>query len=138
MDIQINLIAVLLAATVSGIFGWLFYLPASLGKFWIRLGQIDTSKLNSKFALITAAISLVFMSFALAAFAYVVHNFLNRTFLEDTLLTAVVVFVGFQAFRMLQLAEFNQRPRAETLLHILNELITIMIMAFIIGLFGYA
>lgn len=85
----------------------------------------------------SAAFSLLFMAFGLAMLAYMFHAFFAHSFLTDSMLAGAFVFVGFQALRILQLAEFNQRPHLETVIHISNEFITILAMTLIIGFMGY-
>ena len=56
--------------------------------------------------------------------------------LGGTIVTAIILWAGFTAARCITHDAFENRPRMLTLLNISHELVTYLVMALIIGLFG--
>jgi hypothetical protein len=72
----------------------------------------------------------------LAGAAAIAQNFYGGNFLVNTLLTALILWGGFTAARFVTHDAFEGRPKLLTLLTISHELVTVLVMALIIGLFG--
>lgn len=72
----------------------------------------------------------------LAGAAAIAQNFYGGNFLVNTLVTAVILWAGFTAARVITHDAFERRPAALTTLTIAHELVTVIVMALIIGLFG--
>ncbi|SEN75123.1 MULTISPECIES: hypothetical protein [Cryobacterium] len=72
----------------------------------------------------------------LAGAAAIAQNFDGRNFLFNTLLTGVIFRAGFTAARMITHDAFDRRPAGLTVLNIAHDLVTILLLALIIGLFG--
>jgi hypothetical protein len=52
-------------------------------------------------------------------------------------LTAVILWIGFTAARMITHDLFDRRPSSLTVLNLAHELVTVVVMGLIIGLFGF-
>ena len=61
---------------------------------------------------------------------------LRRQLPDQHLVTAVILWAGFTAARFVTHDAFENRPPALTVLNISHELVTYVVMALIIGLFG--
>lgn len=138
MEVQINLLAVVLAMLSSMVVGSIWYAQSVFGKKWMKLARIDTSKNKGPVWLpiaITAVVSLI-TAYVLAHVAFLSNHFFQNTFLEDALNTAFWMWLGFTAARFITHDAFEGRPHKLTIINIGNEFTTIMLMGLIIGLMG--
>lgn len=138
MDVQVNIIAVVLAMASSMVVGSIWYAQSVFGNIWIKLARIDMAKNKGNVAkpiLITMAVSLI-TAYVLAHVAYLSNQFFGHSFLQDTLTTAFWLWLGFTAARFATHDAFEGRPLKLTLLNLGNEFVTIMLMGLVIGLFG--
>ena len=136
---EINWLAVLLAAVSSMVVGAIWYAKPVLGKTWMRLSGItdaDTQK-GAALALILTFIVSFFTAAVLAGSAAIAQHFYEGDFLLNAILTAIILWIGFTASRMLTHDLFDRRPGALTALNLGHELVTVVIMGLIIGLFGF-
>lgn len=134
---EINWLAVVLATVSSMIVGSIWYAKAVFGKRWMRLAKIDESTMgNGVGAIITTIIVSFITALVLAGAAAIAQNFYGGNFLVNTLVTAIILWAGFTAARVITHDAFERRPAALTTLTIAHELVTILVMALIIGLFG--
>jgi len=138
MDVQVNVWAVLAATASSMIVGSIWYAQSVFGKTWIKLAKIDMKKDRGSVAKpigITLVVSLV-TAYVLAHVIYLSNQFFHNSFLQDALMTAFWVWLGFTAARFITHDAFEGRPAQLTLLNISHEFVTIMLMGLIIGLIG--
>ena len=68
--------------------------------------------------------------------AAIAQEFYGGSFLWNTVLTAVILWAGFTAARFITHDAFEGRPAGLTVLNCAHELVTYVIIALIIGLFG--
>lgn len=140
MDVQVNWLAIVLAAVSSMVVGSIWYMPSVFGKAWMKYTGIkmdrnpDTKKMISMYSMTFLASLLT--AFILAHVTYLAHHFYNGTFLSDALTTGFWLWLGFTAARLLVHDIFEYRRKKLTLINAGHELVTIMVMALIIGLFG--
>ncbi len=73
----------------------------------------------------------------LAGSAAIAQEFYQGNFLLNCIVTALILWAGFTAARLITHDLFERRPSSLTVLNLLHELITIVVMALIIGAFGY-
>lgn len=135
---EVNIWAVLLATVSSMVVGSIWYAKAVFGTYWIKaVGHDEESmKKGSAAPLIVTVIVSFITAWVLAGVAAIVQNFYSGSFLANTLLTAVILWAGFTAARMVTHDAFDRRPWGLTVLNIAHELVTLLVMALIIGLFG--
>lgn len=136
---EINWLAVLLAAVSSMVVGAIWYAKPVFGKTWMKLSGItdaDTQK-GAALALILTFIVSFFTAAVLAGSAAIAQHFYEGDFLLNAILTAIILWIGFTASRMLTHDLFDRRPGALTALNLGHELVTVVIMGLIIGLFGF-
>lgn len=137
MDVAVNYVAVLLAAASSMVVGSLWYSKAMFLDKWAKLGKVkadpnwDKSKMIPMLGM-TFVASLV-TAFVLAHIAYVTNEFYQNSFFQDTVMTAVWLWLGLTGARMLTHDIFEGRPKVFTLINLGNELVTLLLMAIIIG-----
>ena len=83
----------------------------------------------------TLVVSFV-SALVLAGSAAISQHFYGGNFLANTLITAVILWAGFTAARFITHDAFEGRPAGLTVLNCAHELVTLVVMGLIIGLFG--
>ncbi len=135
---EINIWAVLLATLSSMLVGALWYSKPLFGRRWIELARVDESRMQS--SAVGAYILTIFASFltaaVLAGSVAIAQNFYGGSFFLNSLVTALILWIGFTAARFLTHDAFERRPAALTTLNLGYELVTILVMGAIIGAFG--
>lgn len=132
---EINYIAVLLATLSSMIVGSIWYTPKVFGNYWMKQSGVTPSG-NSRDAIGPIALTVVvsfITAWVLAGAAFIAQEFYGGSFLVNTLITAVILWAGFTAARFVTHDAFDRRPAGLTVLNIAHELVTVLIMALIIG-----
>ncbi|ABK01832.1 hypothetical protein JOE40_003623 [Arthrobacter sp. PvP102] len=135
---EINIWAVVLATLSSMVVGSVWYTPKVFGNYWMKLAKVTPSgdaKDAVKPILITLVVSFV-SALVLAGSAAISQHFYGGNFLANTLITAVILWAGFTASRFITHDAFDGRPAALTVLNCAHELVTLVVMGLIIGLFG--
>ncbi len=132
---EINYWAVLLATASSMIVGSIWYAPKVFGTRWSSLAKVDMDRPASSATL--AIITTVFVSFAtawvLAGATAIAWHFYEGSFFWAAVVTGVLLWAGFTAARFITHDAFEGRPTALTTLNIAHELVTIVVMAVLIG-----
>jgi hypothetical protein len=105
----------------------------------MRLSGITDANLQkgAALALILTFIVSFFTAAVLAGSAAIAQHFYEGNFLLNAILTAIILWIGFTASRMLTHDLFDRRPGALTALNLAHELVTVVVMGLIIGLFGF-
>jgi hypothetical protein len=132
---EINYIAVILATLSSMIVGSIWYTPKVFGNYWMRVANVTPSGKASDAVrpiIITVIVSFV-TAWVLAGAAYISWDFYGGSFFVNTLVTALILWAGFTAARFITHDAFDGRPTGLTVLNVAHELVTIVIMAVIIG-----
>jgi hypothetical protein len=140
MEVDVNYLAVFLAAVASMAVGATWYTPKVFGNYWMKVAKV---KMDRKMAASESAVmyGITFlgslaMAYVLAHVTFLSNDFFGGSFLASAFSTAFWVWLGFIAFRFKVHDMFEGRPAGLTRLTIANELATIMVMALIIGLMG--
>lgn len=135
---EVNIWAVLLATLSTLVVGSVWYTPKVFGARWMELAKVDEETMSESPAgpiVVTIVVSLV-TALVLAAAATVAHDFYGGGFLVTTLMTGVILWAGFTAARLITHDAFEHRPVALTTMNIAHELVTVLVMALIVGAFG--
>ncbi len=141
MNVEVNALAVVLAAVSTMAVGSLWYTPATFGTLWMKLTGVKPGKdktSNGQMALLLGStfVASLLTAYILAHVSYLSNQFFKHDFLQDTLLSAFWLWLGFTAARLYVHDAFESRPIKLTLLNAAHELVTILVMATIIGLMG--
>ncbi|MFC4222774.1 DUF1761 domain-containing protein [Lysinibacter cavernae] len=132
---DINYWAVLLATLSSMIVGSVWYTPKVFGNYWMKAANVTPSGNAGdavKPILVTVVVSFV-TAWVLAGAVYLSWSFYGGSFLVNALLTGLILWAGFTAARFITHDAFDGRPTGLTVLNVSHELVTIMIMALLIG-----
>ncbi len=131
----INYIAVVLATLSSMVVGSIWYTPKVFGNYWMKKSGVTPSG-NSKDAIrpiiVTVLVSFI-TAWVLAGAAWISFDFYGGSFLVNALVTAAILWAGFTAARFVTHDQFDGRPAGLTVLNSAHELVTVLIMALIIG-----
>lgn len=132
---DINYLAVIAATLSSMIVGSIWYTPKVFGNYWMRQANVTPSGKASDAVrpiIITVIVSFV-TAWVLAGAAFISWDFYGGSFFVNTLVTALILWAGFTAARFITHDAFDGRPTGLTVLNVAHELVTIVIMAIIIG-----
>lgn len=135
---DINGWGVLVAAVSTLVVGSIWYTPKVFGTYWMRTAKIDPEG-GARSALwpiaVTFLVSLV-SAWVLAGSAVIAQGFYGGSFLGNSVVTALILWAGFTASRFITHDAFEGRPVGLTVLNCAHELVTFVVMAVVIGLFG--
>jgi len=138
MEVHVNYLAVVLAMVSSMVIGSIWYARGVFGDTWIKLAKIDMKKDKGsafKPIAITLVVSLI-TAYVLAHVTYLSNQFFHHSFLQDAVTTAFWLWLGLTAARFITHDAFEGRPAKLTALNCAHELVTLLVMAVIIGAFG--
>lgn len=138
MNVEVNLLAVLLAGVSSMVVGMVWYSPGVFGNAWMKMTGVKMDRGDSGTAMAwkfgsTFVASLV-TAYILAHVAFLSNNFFANSFMMDALTTGFWLWLGFTAARLYVHDAFEGRRKKLFLINSAHELATIMVMALIIGL----
>lgn len=141
MDVSVNYLAVLLAAISSMIVGSVWYARKVFGDSWAALAGVNMNRTPRRGEMAwlmgsTFVASLV-TAYVLAIMAFLANGFFRNSFLQDTLMVGIWLWFGFVATRLYVHDAFEGRRKKLTVLNASHELVTILVMALIIGLMRY-
>ena len=137
MEIDINWLAITLAALSTLVIGSIWYAPKAFGGQWRQMTHPGKKKESSEGALgaILVALAVSFVTaYTLAHFAFLANQYFGNSFLHDSLATAFWAWLGFTAARLVTHDAFEGRRQRLTLINIGHELVVFMTMGLIIGL----
>jgi hypothetical protein len=137
MSVEVNWIAVLLAAASSMVVGAVWYAKGVFGKTWIKLVGLDEKRMGERVAgpMTTAVVGGLLEAYVIAHVAFMTHEFFDtNSFLMDAVTTAFWLWLGISATTLAIHNTFEHRPWKLTLLSIANQFVTLMAMGVIIGL----
>ncbi len=136
MDVDVNYLAVFLAAASSMVVGSIWYAPKVFGNTWMKLAKIEQKKQMStsdKLMFLWVFLLSLLTAYVLAHVTFLSNQYFGHSFMQDALSTAFWVWLGFVVTRILTHNMFDRRPGKLTLLAFGNEFVTIMLMGLIIG-----
>ncbi len=139
MDVEINWVAVLLAAVVNMVIGGVWYAPKVFGDTWSKIVGLKESdmKQDAAKAMTGAAVLAVVAAYVLAHLSYVSADFFDTSFLSASLSTAFWLWLGVGFTTLLTQGLFERRPLTWTLITAGNLLVALLAMAWVIGGIGY-
>ena len=138
--VEVNVWGVLLMAVSSMAVGSLWYMPAVFGKEWMKLTGVKMDKMRGvtpkamAWTYGSVFVTSLVMAYVLAAVTFLSVYFTHDSYLQDGLMWALFLWLGFTAGRLYVHDTFEMRRKKLTLLNSAHELVTILVMALILGL----
>lgn len=132
---EINYWAVILATLSTMIVGSIWYTPKVFGTKWAQLAGVDMNRSGATAVLpivVTVFVSFV-SAWVLAGAATIAWHFYEGSYLWASVLTGIILWAGFTAARFITHDAFEGRPTNLTVINIAHELVTVLVMAVIIG-----
>lgn len=140
MSVEVNYLAVVLAALSSMVVGSLWYMPSTFGKAWMKMTGVTMDKnkgMTAKTAIWiygSVFVASLVTAYVLAHVTFLAHRFFGNSLLQDALSAAFWLWLGLTAARLYVHDTFEERRKKLTLLNAAHELVTVLVMAVIIGL----
>lgn len=138
--IEVNGWGVLLMAVSSMVVGSLWYMPGAFGKQWMKLTGVGMKEMRAAREPRKAAwmygsvfVASLVMAYVLAAVTFLSVKFTQDTYLQDGLMWALFLWLGFTAGRLYVHDTFEMRRKKLTVLNAAHELITVLVMALILS-----
>lgn len=135
MEVAVNWWAVILATLSSMVVGYIWYAKPVFGTAWMKLigkNEKDLAKGGMWPMLVTLVVSFL-TAYVLAHVTFLANHFFQNSFLQDAMSTAFWLWLGLVAARIITHDAFEGRPHRLTLMTITHELVTLLVMALIIG-----
>jgi hypothetical protein len=133
---EINYWAVLIATVLSMALGALWYSPVLFVNRWARLARIDLKERDGAPVVIPmmVAFAVTFLTaWVLAGSVAIAWHFYGGSYFSSAVVTAITLWAGFTAARFITHDVFEGRPSQLTVLNIGFELVTVLIMAIVLG-----
>ena len=132
---EINYWAVLLAMLSSMVVGSIWYAPKVFGTRWSKLANVDMDRpgASAVMPIVTTVIVSFITAWVLAGATSIAWHFYGGSYFVDALVTAIALWAGFTAARFITHDAFEGRPTNLTVMNIAHELVTVVVMAIIIG-----
>ncbi len=132
---EINYWAVLLATASTMVVGSIWYSRRVFGDRWARLAKVDLDRpgMTAALPIITTVIVSFITAWVLAGATTIAWHFYAGSYFVAALITGVLLWAGFTAARFITHDAFEGRPSSLTVMNIAHELVTVVIMAIIIG-----
>lgn len=132
---EINYWAVLAATVASIVIGSVWYTPKVFGDRWKRWGgAADPETSTQAWLPIVVSIVLAFLlAWVLAGSVAIAWHFYGGTYLASAIITGLTLWAGFTAGRLITHDVFAGRPSQLTVLNISYELVLVIAMSAIIG-----
>ena len=132
---EINYWAVLAATVASIVIGSVWYTPKVFGDRWKRWGGVADPETSTQAWLpIVLSIVLAFLlAWVLAGSVAIAWHFYGGTYLASAIITGLTLWAGFTAGRLITHDVFAGRPSQLTVLNISYELVLVIAMSAIIG-----
>lgn len=131
---EINYLAVIAATLSTMVVGFIWYTPKVMGNTWMKLAKVTPGDGKSAIGPIVTTLVVSFItSWVLAGASYIAWEFYGGSFLLAALVTGVLLWAGLTAARFITHDAFEGRPAKLTILNIAHELVTIVVLSLVIG-----
>ena len=134
--INVNYLAVLVAAVVSFVIGWVWHSPILFGKAWMKLSNMDKKKIEAHKKSGKMGPSLFFQFVATLVTGYVLAYFVGYAGAKTAMDGAVLgfwVWLGFFATTQLGMVLWENKPFKLYLINTLHYLVTLAVMGAILA-----
>lgn len=132
---EINYWAVLLSTVAAIVIGSIWYMPRVFGDRWKKWGDVVDPQTSAQAVIpIIVSIALSFLlAWVLAGSVAIAWHFYGGSYFSSALITALTLWAGFTAGRIITHEVFMGRPSQLTILNISYELVLVVVMSVVIG-----
>lgn len=132
---EINYWAVLAATVAAVVIGSIWYTPKVFGARWKRWAQVREPETAAQAWLpIMVSVALAFLlAWVLAGSVAIAWHFYGGAYFGSAIVTGITLWAGFTAGRVITHDVFAGRPSQLTVLTISYELVLVIVMSVIIG-----
>lgn len=136
MNVDVNYLAVLLAALSSFVVGFIWYSKPVFGTVWANMVKLTEAqqKKGMARAMAFSFVAALLMAYIVAHVAFLSNSYFGNSFLQDSLSTAFWLGIGVAATTIVTHDAFEQRRMKLTAINIGNQLATVLTMGLVIGL----
>lgn len=137
MELQINFLAVILAAIIDMLLGMFWYSPVGFGKLWMKM--VGKTEAELKEAGTTAGMAYMASTLAAVVMAFVLAHVVKISGATDYITGAQVGFwmwLGFVVAGVLPVYIFEDRKKGLYILYIFYKLLSIVAMAVLLALWA--
>lgn len=140
MEVEVNLMAVLLAAISSMVVGSIWYAKKVFGDTWGKLAGVDMKEWNDKMSwtpMVGMFVLSLVMAYVLAhVTALSASYFTDKTFLYCAISSGFWMWIGFVVPTSVGSGLFEMRRKKLLAINAGNWLVTLLVMGWIIGSIG--
>lgn len=140
MEVEVNYLAVFLAAASTMVVGSIWYAKGVFGETWAKMAKVDLSKppkgAQMAWLMGSTFVASLVTAFVLAHVTYLSFSFFDYTYMQSALTTAFWLWLGLTAARIYVHDAFEGRRKKLSFMTISHELVTLLVMAAVIGLMG--
>jgi hypothetical protein len=134
--IEVNYLAVFLAAVASMIVGSIWYAPPVLGNYWTKLAKPDAKRAKKEMVptMVATFVLALLTAYIVAHVTYLSQAFYGTEWVQAGLTTAFWLWLGISTPAVLVHGMFEQKRKKLLLLTAAHELVTLLAMGLVIGL----
>lgn len=139
MNVDVNMLAVLLAAVSSMVVGSIWYSKGVFGTAWAKMAGIDEkkAKTDAGMALCGMFVLALAMAYVLAHVTYLSFNFFtDKSFMYSAIGSGFWLWLGFVLPVTASQSLFDQKRKKLSAIHAGNWLVTLLVMGWVIGAVG--
>ena len=132
---EINYWAVLLATVAAMVIGSTWYTPKVFGTRWMKLAKVapPTSSASAWLPILVSIVLAFLLAWVLAGAVTIAWHFYGGSYLSASIVTALTLWAGLTAGRIITHDVFEGRPTQLTVLTLGYELVIVLVMSVIIG-----
>lgn len=136
MGVEVNYLAVLLAALSSFVVGFVWYSKPVFGTMWSEMVKLSEKQQKSGMAkaMVMSLIAALVMAYVVAHVSFLSNVYFSNSFLQDSLNTAFWLGLGISATTIVTQDAFEQRRRKLTAINVGYQFLALLTMGLIIGL----
>ena len=135
MNVDVNYLAVVLAAVSTFVVGMVWYAKPLFGTAWANMVGLSEKEQKAGMwkAMAKSLVAALLTAYVLAHVAFLSNSYFGNSFIQDTLSTAFWLWLGISAANTIRQDSFEQRRMKLTAINLGNQLATLLVMGLIIG-----
>lgn len=132
---EINYWAVLVSTAAAMVIGSVWYMPKVFGARWKKLARVRDPETTTEamLPLMVSTVLAFLLAWVLAGSVAIAWHFYGGGYFASAIVTGLTLWAGFTAGRFITHDVFEGRPSQLTVLTISHELVLVVVMSVIIG-----